>query len=400
MEQHLSDRIKKLSESQTIAMARRSRELQAEGIDVISLSLGEPDLNAPDHVKEAAKKAIDEDWSHYPPVAGYPELRKAISEKFKRQNGLEYSPEQILVSTGAKQSLANVVLSLVNPGDEVIILAPYWVSYLELVKLAGGKAKFITAGIETDFKSSAEELDEAINDETKLIIFSSPSNPTGSYYTKEELHGFAQVIARHPRVFAIADEIYEHINFSGKHESLAQFPEVYEQVITVNGVSKAYAMTGYRIGYIGAPLWITKACDKMQGQITSGANSIAQRASIEALNTDKKWLAEMCSIFEKRRELVTDLFSNIEGFKTNIPGGAFYLFPEVSALFGHSFNGQEVNNSNDLCMYFMNECHVAMVPGEAFGAPGYVRLSYATSESNLKEAARRIKIGVEKLLHH
>ncbi|MGB0917725.1 MAG: aminotransferase class I/II-fold pyridoxal phosphate-dependent enzyme, partial [Flavobacteriales bacterium] len=243
MDQHLSDRIKKLSESQTIAMARRSRELRAEGIDVISLSLGEPDLNAPIHVKEAAKQAIDEDWSHYPPVAGYPELRKAISEKFKRQNGLDYSPEQILVSTGAKQSLANVILSLVNPGDEVIILAPYWVSYLELVKLAGGKAKFVTAGIDTDFKSSAQELDEAISNETKLIIFSSPSNPTGTYYDKEELQGFAQVIARHPRVFAISDEIYEHINFSGKHESLAQFPEVYEQVITVNGVSKAYAMT-------------------------------------------------------------------------------------------------------------------------------------------------------------
>ena len=400
MDQHLSKRIKLLSESQTIAMARRSRELQADGIDVISLSLGEPDLNAPDHVKEAAIKAVQEDWSHYPPVAGYPELRKAISEKFKRQNGLNYSPEQIIVSTGAKQSLANVILSLVDPGDEVLILAPYWVSYLELVKLAGGKAKFITAGIETDFKSSAEELDEAINDDTKLIIFSSPSNPTGSFYSKAELSGFAKVIARYPKVFAISDEIYEHINFTGKHESLAQFPEVYDQVITVNGVSKAYAMTGYRIGYIGAPLWIAKACDKMQGQITSGANSIAQRASIEALNTSEEWLSEMRSIFERRRELVTDLFANIEGFKTNMPGGAFYLFPEISALFGHSFNGQEVNNANDLCMYFLNECHVAMVPGEAFGAPNYIRLSYATPESNLQEAARRIKIGVEKLLHH
>lgn len=400
MDQHLSDRIKKLSESQTIAMARRSRELQAEGIDVISLSLGEPDLNAPDHVKEAAKKAIDEDWSHYPPVAGYPELRKAISDKFKRQNGLEYSTEQIVVSTGAKQSLANVILSLVNPGDEVIILAPYWVSYLELVKLAGGKAKFITAGIETDFKSTAEELDEAINEDTKLILFSSPSNPTGTFYTKQELSEFAQVIARHPKVFAIADEIYEHLNFDGKHESLAQFPEVYDQVITVNGVSKAYAMTGYRIGYIGAPVWIAKACDKMQGQITSGANSIAQRATIAALETPESWLKDMAKVFEKRRALVTELFSQIEGLKTNVPNGAFYLFPEVSALFGHSFNGQEVNNANDLCMYFLNECHVAMVPGEAFGAPGYVRLSYATSETNLKEAAKRIKIGVEKLLHH
>ncbi|MCF8278293.1 MAG: pyridoxal phosphate-dependent aminotransferase [Flavobacteriales bacterium] len=400
MDKYLSQRIKKLSESQTIAMARRSRELQAEGIDVISLSLGEPDLNAPDHVKEAAKKAIDDNWSHYPPVAGYPDLRKAICEKFKRENGLEYKPDQIVVSTGAKQSLANVILSLVDPGDEVVILAPYWVSYLELVKLAGGKAKFVTAGIETDFKSTADELEEAINDDTKLVIFSSPSNPTGSFYTKEELAGFAKVISRNPRVFAIADEIYEHLNFIGKHESLAQFPEVYDQVITVNGVSKAYAMTGYRIGYIGAPLWIAKACDKMQGQITSGACSIAQRATIAALETPQDWLKDMCDLFQTRRDLVTELFSNIEGFKTNMPGGAFYLFPEVSALFGHSFNGQEVNDGNDLCMYFLNECHVAMVPGEAFGAPNYIRLSYATSETNLKEAARRIKIGVEKLLHH
>jgi aspartate aminotransferase len=400
MDKHLSERIKKLSESQTIAMAQRSRALQAEGIDVISLSLGEPDMNVPDHVKEAAKQAVDDNWSHYPPVAGYPELRKAIVDKFKRQNGLTYTPEQILVSTGAKQSLANVILSLVNPGDEVIILAPYWVSYLELVKLAGGKAKFVTAGIETNFKSTAAELEEAINDDTKLIIFSSPSNPTGSFYTKDELAGFAKVISKYSGVFAISDEIYEHINFVGKHESLAQFPEVYDQTITVNGVSKAYAMTGYRIGYIGAPLWITKACDKMQGQITSGACSIAQRASIEALNMDDAWLTEMRLVFENRRELVTDLFANIEGFKTKLPDGAFYLFPEVSTLFGHSFNGQAVNNANDLCMYFLNECHVAMVPGEAFGAPNYIRLSYATSESNLKEAARRIKVGVEKLLHH
>jgi aspartate aminotransferase len=400
MDELLSQRIKKLSESQTIAMARRSRELQAEGIDVISLSLGEPDLNAPDHVKEAAKKAIDDNWSHYPPVAGYPDLRKAISDKFKRENGLDYKSEQIIVSTGAKQSLANVILSLVDPGDEVVILAPYWVSYLELVKLAGGKARFVTAGIEADFKTSAAELDEAITDDTKLVIFSSPSNPTGSFYTKEELAGFAKVIARYSRVIAIADEIYEHLNFEGKHESLAQFPEVYNQVVTVNGVSKAYAMTGYRIGYIGAPTWIAKACDKMQGQITSGATSIAQRATIAALETPESWLKEMADTFAKRRLLVSELFSNIEGFKTNMPGGAFYLFPEVSALFGHSFNGQEVNDANDLCMYFLNECHVAMVPGEAFGAPGYIRLSYATSEANLKEAARRIKIGVEKLLHH
>jgi aspartate aminotransferase len=374
--------------------------LQAEGIDVISLSLGEPDLNAPDHVKAAAIKAVQDNWSHYPPVAGYPELRQAISEKFKRENGLTYKPEQIIVSTGAKQSLANVILSLVNPDDEVIILSPYWVSYLELVKLAEGKPKFVYAGIEQDFKVSAQQLDEAINDETKLIIYSSPSNPTGSFYTKDELAAMAKVIARYPNVFVISDEIYEHINFSGRHESLAQFPEVYDQVVTVNGVSKAYAMTGYRIGYIGAPLWIAKACDKMQGQFTSAASSIAQQASIAAVNTPVEWLEEMRSVFKLRRDLVTGLFSNIEGMKINMPGGAFYLFPEVSALFGHSFNGQVVNNANDLCMFFLNECHVAMVPGEAFGAPNYVRLSYATSETNLKEAARRIRIGVEKLLHH
>ena len=396
----LSQRINALSESQTIAMARRSRELQAQGIDIISLSLGEPDLNVSEHVKTAAKKAIDDNFSHYPPVAGYPELRKAISQKFKEQNGLDYSPEQILVSTGAKQSLANVVLSLVDPDDEVVILAPYWVSYLELVKLAEGKPVFVHSDISTDFKVTPAQLDNAITSDTRLIMFSSPSNPTGSFYTKEELAAFAKVIARYPNVIAVADEIYEHIIFDGKHESLAQFPEIYEQVVTVNGVSKAYAMTGYRIGYIGAPLWITKACDKMQGQFTSAASSIAQQATIAALATTQKDLDAMCELFRTRRDLVTKLFSSIEGFKTNVPGGAFYLFPEVSELFGHSFNGQEVNDANDLCMYFLNECHVAMVPGEAFGAPGYVRLSYATSEDKLIEAARRVKVGVEKLLHH
>lgn len=396
----LSQRINALSESQTIAMARRSRELQAQGIDIISLSLGEPDLNVADHVKAAAKQAIDDNYSHYPPVAGYPDLRKAISDKFREQNGLEYSPEQIVVSTGAKQSLANVVLSLVDPEDEVIILAPYWVSYLELVKLAEGKPIIVSADISTDFKVSAAQLDNAITDDTRLIMFSSPSNPTGSFYTKAELAAFAKVIARYPNVIVVSDEIYEHINFDGKHESMAQFPEIYGQVVTVNGVSKAYAMTGYRIGYIGAPLWIAKACDKMQGQFTSAASSIAQRATIAALATPQKELDAMRDLFRTRRDLVVGLFGNIEGFRLNMPGGAFYLFPEVTALFGHSFNGHHVNDANDLCMYFLNECHVAMVPGEAFGAPGYVRMSYATSEDQLKEAARRIRIGVEKLLHH
>lgn len=396
----LSHRIQALAESQTIAMARRSRELQAQGIDIISLSLGEPDLNVAEHVKQAAKQAIDDNYSHYPPVAGYADVRKAISDKFKQQNGLDYSPDQIVVSTGAKQSLANVVLSLVDPEDEVIILAPYWVSYLELVKLAEGKPIIVQSDITTDFKVTPAQLDNAITADTKLIMFSSPSNPTGSLYTKEELAAFAKVISRYPKVVVVADEIYEHINFIGKHQSLAQFPEVYNQVVTVNGVSKAYAMTGYRIGYLGAPLWIAKACDKMQGQFTSAASSIAQRATIAALSTPQKDLDAMRDLFRTRRDLVLELFRSVEGFRTNVPEGAFYLFPEVSALFGHSYNGQQVNDANDLCMYFLNECHVAMVPGEAFGAPGYVRLSYATSEDNLKEAVRRIRVGVEKLLHH
>lgn len=396
----LSQRIQSLSESQTIAMARRSRELQSQGIDIISLSLGEPDLNVAEHVKMAAKQAIDDNFSHYPPVAGYPELRKAISEKFKNQNGLDYSPDQIIVSTGAKQSLANAVLSLVDPEDEVIILGPYWVSYLELVKLAEGKPIILNSDITTDFKVTPSQLDNAITQDARLVMFSSPSNPTGSFYTKDELAAFAKVITRYPNVIVISDEIYEHIIFDGKHESLAQFPEIYDQVVTVNGVSKAYAMTGYRIGYMGAPLWIAKACDKMQGQFTSAASSIAQRAAITALATPQKDLNAMRDLFRTRRDLVVEGFKSVEGFRTNVPGGAFYLFPEVSALFGHSFNGHQVNDANDLCMYFLNECHVAMVPGEAFGAPGYVRLSYATSEDKLLEAIRRIKVGVEKLLHH
>lgn len=381
-------------------MARRSRELQSQGIDIISLSLGEPDLNVAEHVKMAAKQAIDDNFSHYPPVAGYPELRKAISEKFKNQNGLDYSPDQIIVSTGAKQSLANAVLSLVDPEDEVIILGPYWVSYLELVKLAEGKPIILNSDITTDFKVTPSQLDNAITQDTRLVMFSSPSNPTGSFYTKDELAAFAKVITRYPNVIVISDEIYEHIIFDGKHESLAQFPEIYDKVVTVNGVSKAYAMTGYRIGYMGAPLWIAKACDKMQGQFTSAASSIAQRAAIAALATPQKDLNAMRDLFRTRRDLVVEGFKSVEGFRTNVPGGAFYLFPEVSALFGHSFNGHQVNDANDLCMYFLNECHVAMVPGEAFGAPGYVRLSYATSEDKLLEAIRRIKVGVEKLLHH
>lgn len=396
----LSQRIQSLSESQTIAMARRSRELQGQGIDIISLSLGEPDLNAADHVKAAAKQAVDDNYSHYPPVAGYLELRKAITEKLRNQNGLEYSPEQIVVSNGAKQSLANVVLSLVDPEDEVIILAPYWVSYLEMVKLAEGKPIIVSADISTDFKVTPAQLDNAITDDTRLLMFSSPSNPTGSSYTKDELAALAKVIARYSNVIVVSDEIYEHISFEGPHHSIAQFTDIQDRVVVVNGVSKAYAMTGYRIGYLAAPLWIAKACDKMQGQFTSAASSIAQMASIAALATPQKDLDAMRDLFRSRRDLVVELFANIEGFRVNVPSGAFYLFPEVSALFGNEFQGQRVNDANDFCMYLLNECHVAMVPGEAFGAPGYVRLSYATSDERLKEAARRVKVGVEKLLYH
>ena len=394
---YLSNRIKGLSESQTIAMNRMSRELKEKGVDVISLSLGEPDFDTPKHIKEAAKKAIDENYTHYPPVAGYPALRKAISEKFKRENNLNYAPEQIVVSTGAKQSIANIVLSLVNPGDEVIIPTPYWVSYLEIVKLAEGRPVFVYAGIEKNFKISAAQLEAAITDKTKLVIYSSPSNPTGSLYTKDELEAFATVLEKYPYVYVISDEIYEHVNFEGKHESIAQFENIREQVIVVNGVSKAYAMTGWRIGYIGAPLWIAKACDKMQGQITSGASSISQMAAIAAVNSPPEVVEEMTNIFKKRRDMVLELLREIKGMKTNVPPGAFYIFTEISDYFGKTAGEWQIENSTALCMYLLNEAHVGLVPGEAFGAPDYLRISYAASEETLREAIRRIKEALEKL---
>lgn len=397
MMNRLSDRINNLSESQTIAMSRRSRELKAAGKDVISLSLGEPDFNPPKHVLEVAKAAIDGDFNHYPPVGGYADLKQAISNKFKVQNGLNYDASQIVVSTGAKQSIANVVLSLINPGDEVIILAPYWVSYMALVQLAGGVPKLVSAGIEQEFKISPDQLSDAISDKTRLIIYSSPSNPTGSSYTKEEMAGLAAVIAENPHVTVLADEIYEHINFVGEHVSMAANESVYNQVVTVNGISKAYAMTGWRIGYIGAPKDIAAACDKMQGQFTSGANSIGQRAAIAALETSISDLKNQCAIFQKRRDLVVSRFSQIDGFETNIPPGAFYLFPKVEKLLGRSHSDGVINDSSDLCMYLLNEVGVAMVPGEAFGAPGYVRMSYATSEEQLNEAADRVAQAISKL---
>lgn len=396
MEQ-LSNRIKSLSESQTIAMNRLSRELKEKGVDVISLSLGEPDFDTPDHIKEAGKKAIDENYTHYPPVAGYADLRKAIVQKFKVQNNLEYTPDQIVVSTGAKQSIANVVLSLVNPGDEVIIPTPYWVSYLEIVKLAEGKPVYVNAGIDTDFKISAEQLENAITDKTKLFMYSSPSNPTGSLYTKEELRAFADVLKKYPNVLVISDEIYEHINFEGKHESIAQFEEIKDRVVVVNGVSKGYAMTGWRLGYIAAPTWIAKACDKMQGQVTSGTCTISQMAAIAAVGSNGEVTDSMTNTFRQRRDLVLGLLADIDGLNANVPGGAFYVFPEVSSFFGKTDGETTINDSTDLCMYLLNKGHVGVVPGEAFGAPGYIRLSYATNEDILREAIKRIKAALEAL---
>ena len=384
-------RLSLFNESQTLAMARKSRELRAQGVDVVSLSLGEPDMDTPVHIKQAAKQAIDDNWSHYPPVAGYPELREAISQKFRTQNGLNYTPDQIVVSTGAKQSIANVVLSLIDPGDEVIIPAPYWVSYLEMVRLAEGVPVVISAGIESDFKVSAQAIAAAITPRTKLIIYSSPSNPTGSCYHRHEMEAIAEVLRANPHVFVLSDEIYEHILFKGEHVSMATMPGMMDRVITVNGVSKGYAMTGWRIGFIGAPLWLAKACDKMQGQFTSGANSIAQRASIAAVQTPKADLVPMVEVFRKRRDLVVSLFKDIPGFKVNVPDGAFYLFPDVSALLGKTYNGHRVETSADLCMYLLEQAHVALVSGDAFGAPECIRISYATSDELLIEAARRIK---------
>jgi aspartate aminotransferase len=393
----LSDRINAMEESATIAMSRKSRELKAEGKDVIALSLGEPDFNTPDFIKEAANKAMNDNFTYYTPVPGYLDLRQAISKKFKRDNDLDYSPEQIVVSTGAKQSIANVVLSLINKGDEVIIPAPYWVSYLEIVKVSEGSPVIVNAGIENDFKLSGKELEAAITDKTKLIIFSTPCNPTGSVYSKEELVEIAEVLERYPNVIIIADEIYEHINFTSKHESLAQFPEIKNQVVTVNGVSKAWAMTGWRLGYIGASEQIAKACTKMQGQFTSGTSSISQKAAIAAMEADPAVLKDMISAFEGRRKLVLDALNQIEGVKTNIPEGAFYVFPDVSYFYGKSYNGRVINDCNDLAMYLLDEALVALVTGEAFGDPNCIRISYATSEEILTDAMNRIREALEKL---
>ncbi|MFK8044730.1 MAG: pyridoxal phosphate-dependent aminotransferase [Crocinitomicaceae bacterium] len=391
----LSDRVNQLEESATIAMAQKSRILKEQGIDIISLSLGEPDFNVPDFIKEAGKKAIDDNFSKYTPVPGYQDLREAVAEKFKRDNGLIYKPNQIVVSTGAKQSLINVILSLVNPGDEVIIPAPYWVTYYAQVKMANGIPVIVQADIENDFKVTAEQIKKAVTSKTKLMIFSNPCNPTGASYSKEELKAIAEVVAETPDFYIISDEIYEHINFVRKHESMAQFPEVYDRTITVNGLSKAFAMTGYRLGYIGAPEQIAAAATKLQGQYTSATCSIAQRAAISALQANPSELKYMIDAFNARRMVVYDLLKAIPNIKVNLPEGAFYFFIDISYFFGKTLNGTTIMNATDLSLYLLDEAHVALVTGEAFGNKNCVRLSYATDEATLREAVDRIKVSLQ-----
>lgn len=393
----VSERLASLSPSETLAMSQKSNELKAQGIDVINLSVGEPDFFAPKHVKEAAKKAVDDNYSFYSPVPGYPFLRKAIQQKLKNENQLDYAIDQIIVSGGAKQSVCNILLSVVNPGDEVIVPAPYWVSYVEMVKLAEGTNVVVYAGIEQDFKITPEQLESAITPKTKALILCSPSNPTGSVYSKKELEGLAKVLAKYPNIVVISDEIYEHINYIGKHESIAQFESIRDRVVIVNGVSKAYAMTGYRIGYIAGPKWIASACNKLQSQYTSGTCSVAQKAAEAALTGDQQCVEEMREAFLRRRNLVIELCQSISGMKLNVPEGAFYLFPEVSSYFGKSFNGRTIHNSGDLAMYLLEEAHVATVGGAAFGAPECLRFSYATSDENLVEAMGRIKKALDQL---
>jgi aspartate aminotransferase len=394
---HLSDKVNLISESQTIAMARKSRELKAQGIDIISLSLGEPDFKTPDVIKQAAINAINEDFTYYTHVSGYVELRQAIAHKFKRDNGLDYTADDIVVSTGAKQSIANAVLCLINPGDEVIIPAPFWVSYLEILKLAGGVPIIIDTTIENDFKITAEELKAHITPKTRMMMFSTPCNPTGSVYSKQELRAIADVVKQYDELYIMSDEIYEHINFVGGHESMAQFPDIKDRVITINGVSKGFAMTGWRGGIMAAPKWIAQACDKMQGQFTSGTCSITQKAMHAAMELPAESTHYMRDAFLNRRNLVLELMKEIPGFKTNVPDGAFYVYPEVSALFGKSYNGFTINNATDLSMFLLDVAHVALVPGAAFGDDKYIRFSYATSEDKLTEALKRMKEAIEKL---
>lgn len=394
----LSNRIKNMAESATLAMAAKAREYKAKGINVISLSLGEPDFKTPKHIQEGAKAAIDEGkYFAYPPVNGYPDLRQAISEKFKKENGLDYGPDQIVVSNGAKQSIANIFQALINEGDEVIVFAPFWVSYSALIELAGGVPVYISGGIETDFKVTAEQLREAITDQTKAVIFSSPCNPTGSVFTREELEKISEVILSHDGLVVVSDEIYEHINYSGAHASIGALPGMNERTVTVNGMAKGFAMTGWRVGYIGAPLWLAKACNKIQGQFTSANCSIAQRAALTALTTDLGPTEEMAKEYLRRRGFVKELLDEIPGVKTNVPQGAFYFFPDVSAYFGKSDGYNLINNASDLAMYLLDNAHVSVVTGEAFGDPNCIRLSYAASEEDLRTAIAKIKEALAKL---
>lgn len=393
----LSDRLNRLAPSETLAMSQKSSEMKAQGINVINLSVGEPDFNTPDAIKAAAKKAIDENYSTYSPVPGYAELRTAIVNKLKRENNLEYAANEILVSNGAKQSVTNSIMALVNKGDEVIIPAPYWVSYPQMVKLAGGTPVIVNGGFEQNFKITGEQLEAAITPKTRLVILCSPSNPTGSVYSKEELKALADVILRHDDLYVVADEIYEHINYIGQHESIAQFPGMKDRTIIVNGVSKAYAMTGWRIGFIAAPEWIVKGCNKLQGQYTSGPCSVSQKAAEAAYTIDQQCVEDMRLAFERRRNLIVKLAQDIPGLEVNVPQGAFYLFPKCSSLYGKSDGKRIVNNSTELAMYLLEEAHVATVGGDAFGDPECFRMSYATSDENIREAMRRIKEAIEKL---
>ena len=393
----LSDRLNRLAPSATLAMSQKSSEMKAQGIDVINMSVGEPDFNTPENIKEAAKKAIDDNFSRYSPVPGYPDLRKAIVAKLKNENGLDYTVNEVIVGTGGKQGICNVILALVNPGDEVIIPAPYWVSYPQMAKLAGGVPVIVNTGFDQDFKMTPEQLEAAITPKTKMLILCSPSNPTGSVYSKEELAALADVLRKHPDVFVLADEIYEHINYIGKHHSIAQEPGLKEQVIIANGVSKAYAMTGWRIGFLAGPEWIIKGCNKLQGQYTSGTCSVSQKAAEAAYTLDQSAVEEMRQAFERRRDLIVKLAKEVPGLEVNIPQGAFYLFPKCNSYFGKSNGDKTINNSTDFAMYLLEEAHVATVGGDAFGDPDCFRMSYATSDENIKEAIRRIKEALSKL---
>ena len=394
----LSERINRLAESATLAMARMSRELKAEGKDVIALSLGEPDFNTPEFIKNAAKEAITNNFSHYTPVPGLDDLRISIANKFKRDNNLDFTKDEIVVSTGAKQSLANICLSLLDPGDEVLLPCPYWVSYAEIIKLAEGTPIEISSSVKDNFKVSAKQIENAITEKTKMFMFSSPCNPSGSVYTEDELREIAKVFEKHPKIFIVSDEIYEHINFTNQHFSIGRIESLKDRVITVNGVSKGFAMTGWRVGFIGAPLWIAKACNKIQGQVTSATCAIAQKATEEAMKADPKEVTnEMKNSFLKRRDLLLEKLNGIEGVKCNIPDGAFYIFPDISYFFGKTDGKNVINDANDLCMYLLNTCYVALVSGAPFGNPECVRISYAASEENLLEAVKRIKSQLEKL---